>query len=302
MDLDIYKSFLTGHEDIWIAPYDIQQEIIHIDQPVDDRNIKDVMQQHIGRIEELNSNNSPKKFLVSISRVFLESDGFEYLLELCQKYEKVCFQTKHGSYHVLYECAKDKDLLSLLDLQRVFVSIDSKWNLNERNLYHYLTMKKDKDYWREMATQYHTTVKAIHYHLVISRMTDEISKDIGNVCKNKFGKPKMKDILTRGHYTTLIEKFDTIADPDFQKNNLDAYRLYEVVDAVKPKPPVELFQAMVERFTFNDIKHNDNSLDWKNDSIDVMMKKVAGSYVNCYSMLSDGEKDLLNVMKAFLSK
>ena len=299
--LDPYKSFLTGHEDAWLAPYDIQQEIIHIDEPIFDKNIKDVMQKLIGRIEAFNNNESHNKFLVSISRVYIQYDGFGYLLELCQKYEKVCFQTKHGNYHELYRFAKDKDLLSLLDLRRVFVSIDSKSNLNERNLYYYLTMEKDRDYWREMATEYHTTVKVLHYHVLVSKMTDKLSRDIGNVCVSEYGPEDKKMIYQKETFESVVRYYGRFGEESIKLNIPLAYKLFNAVSKIYPNPPIELFQAMVVRMDFNIIKHEQSNLDWKIDSIDTMMRKIAGSYVNCYSMLSEDEKDLLLRMKAILS-
>eukprot|EP00835_Amoeboradix_gromovi_P004068 NODE_297_length_11469_cov_0.855937.p4 type:complete len:304 gc:universal NODE_297_length_11469_cov_0.855937:1298-387(-) len=301
MNLDLYKSFLTGHEDAWIAPYDIQQEIIHIDEPIYDKNIKDVMQHLIERIEALNNNDIPKKFLVSISRVHIQYDGFGYLLELCQKYEKVCFQTKHGSYHELFKCAKDQDLSHLLDSQRIFVSTDLKSNLNERNLHHYLTMEKDRDYWRQMAEEYHTTVKGLHYHVLVSKMTDNIARNIGNACIKEYGKEVKEMMYQKEVFESVVRYYGRLEEENIKLYFPLAYKMFIAVSKKYPNPPVVLFQAMVERENFNIIKHEQSEMDWKIDSVYTMMRKIAGTYVNCYSMLSEDEKDLLSSMKSFLS-
>eukprot|EP00835_Amoeboradix_gromovi_P003614 NODE_246_length_12992_cov_0.264407.p11 type:complete len:157 gc:universal NODE_246_length_12992_cov_0.264407:10007-9537(-) len=148
---DNYKSLVTGHQYIWLATYIIQQEIIHIDEPVDDGTLESVMLPFIERIRALNSNDTILKILISFSRAHICGSGFVYCLGLCQTYEKACFQVKHCPYAELFKCAKDRGLLSLVGSQRIFVSTDWKSNLYAKNLYYHLTMEKDRNYWRKMA-------------------------------------------------------------------------------------------------------------------------------------------------------
>ena len=97
-------------------------------------------------IEELNDKDIPRNFLFSFNRAYFSGDSLGCLLDLCQKYEKACFQTKQYDSQEFFRYAKNKNLFDLLGRQRIFVSVDFKSNLNTRNVIYYLTVENNRDY------------------------------------------------------------------------------------------------------------------------------------------------------------